>query len=201
MNDTFKQYRVLNEEVIHDGFFKLKRLTLKHSLYEGGWSPQIHRELLQHGDCVAVLPYDPVTDQVVLVEQFRVGAILDKPCPWLLEIVAGAVESGESPADVAMRESLEEARCEVLKLIKISEFYTSPGISSERITLYCGRIDSREVGGVAGVKSEDEDIYASVADFDLAMRKIKNGEIDSAISIVALQWLALNRDWVREIWT
>ena len=201
MNGSFKQYRILNEEIIHDGFFKVKRLGLKHSLYEGGWSPEIQRELFQRGDCVAVLPYDPVTDQVVLVEQFRVGALLDKPCPWLLEIVAGAVEPGESPADVALRESLEEAGCDVTKLIKISEFYTSPGASSERITLYCGRIDSRNVGGVGGVTFEHEDIFASVADFDQAMEKVKNGEIDSAISIVALQWLALNREWVREIWS
>lgn len=201
MKDSYKQYQILDETLIHDGFFKLKSIVLRHSLYEGGWSPELHRELFQRGNCVAVLPYDPVADRVVLVEQFRVGAVLDQPVPWLLEIVAGAIEAGEHPPEVAYREAREEAGCEVLDLIEISEFYTSPGASSEKLTLFCGRIDARGVGGVAGLKSEHEDIFVSVVDFDRAMEKVRNGRIDSAIPIIALQWLALNRDWLREVWS
>ncbi|MGR9105923.1 MAG: NUDIX domain-containing protein [Gammaproteobacteria bacterium] len=200
MKSRLKQYRVLGEELIHDGFFKVKRLLLTHSRYAGGWSPELARELFHRTNCVAVLPYDPITDRVVLVEQFRVGAIPDKACPWLLEIVAGAIEFGESPEDVALRESREEAGCELTKLVKISEFYTSPGASSEKLTLYCGRVDSRGVGGICGLESEDEDILVSVIDFREAMEKVKCGEIDSAIPIIALQWLALNREWLRETW-
>jgi ADP-ribose pyrophosphatase len=198
---SFKQYRILSDSLIHDGFFKLKRITLKHTLYEGGWSAALERELYQRSNCVAVLPYDPARDKVVLVEQFRVGAIPDKPSPWLQEIVAGGIEPGEDPTDVALRETREEAGCEVQELIKISEFYTSPGASSERLTLYCGRIDARGVGGVCGLKSEDEDIAVTLVNFDEAMDKVRNGEVDSAIPIIALQWLALNRDWVRETWS
>ncbi len=197
----FKQYRILTEELVHDGFFKLTRLVLKHSLYAGGWSPEIGRELIQRSKCVAVLPYDPIRDQVVLVEQFRVGAIPDKPCPWLLEIVAGAIEPGELPADVALRECREEAGCEVTKLIEIGEFYTTPGASSEKLTLYCGRVDARNGGGICGLQSENEDIFVTVVEFDEAIAKVKNGEIDSAVPIVALQWLALNREWVQESWS
>jgi ADP-ribose pyrophosphatase len=200
LKESFKQYKILKEDLIHDGFFRLKRLALKHTLYEGGWSPELDRELFRRGNCVAVLPYDPVADQVVLVEQFRVGAILDKPVPWLLEIVAGAIEAGERPVDVVHREAREEAGCEVLDLIKISEFYTSPGASSEKLSLYCGRVDAGNVGGVCGLQSEHEDILVSAVAFDEAMQKLQNGEIDSATPIIALQWLALNRDWLREKW-
>ncbi|MCI0652988.1 MAG: NUDIX domain-containing protein [Methylococcaceae bacterium] len=200
MKESFKQYKILSEELVYGGYFRLKRLSLKHTLYEGGWSPELDRELFRRDNCVALLPYDPVLDQVVLVEQFRVGAVLDKPVPWLLEIVAGAIEPGERPGDVACREAREEAGCEVLDLIPISEFYTSPGASSEKLTLYCGRVDARGLGGIHGLQSEHEDIFVSVVDFDEAMEKVKNGQIDSAIPIIALQWLALNRDWVREQW-
>ncbi|MGH8548402.1 MAG: NUDIX domain-containing protein [Methylococcales bacterium] len=200
MKESFKQYRILNEDLIYDGFFRLKRLSLKHTLYEGGWSPELDRELFQRGNCAALLPYDPIRDQVVLVEQFRVGALFDKPVPWLMEIVAGAIEPGERPADVAYREAREEAGCEVRDLILMSEFYTSPGASSEKLTLYCGRVDARSLGGIHGLQSEHEDIFVKVVDFDEAMEKVKNGEIDSAIPIIALQWLGLNRDRVRETW-
>lgn len=200
MVNSDKQYKILNEHLVHQGFFKFKRITLKHSLYEGGWSRELDRELFQRSNCVAVLPYDPVNDKVVLVEQFRVGALLDKPCPWLLEIVAGAIEPGEVPVDVALRECKEEAGCNLGRIIKISEFYTSPGASSEKLTLFCGQTDALQISGIHGLKSEDEDILVHVLDFDVAMDKVTDGEIDSAIPIVALQWLAINREWVRESW-
>lgn len=201
MVNSRKQYKIVSEVLVHQGFFKVKRISLKHSLYEGGWSRVLDRELFERSNCVAVLPYDPITNQVVLVEQFRVGALLDKADPWLLEIVAGAIETGERPVDVALRESREEAGCDVKNLIKINEIYTSPGASSEKLTLYCGQIDASIAGGVHGLKSEDENILVRVVDFDLAMEKVRDGQIDSAIPIVALQWLALNRERVRESWS
>lgn len=160
----------------------------------------LDRELFRRTNCVAVLPYDPIRDQVVLIEQFRIGATVEKKSPWLLEIVAGAIEAGEQPLDVACREAREEAGCEIQELIKISEFYTSPGVSSERLTLFCGRVDARNAGRICGLKSENEDILVSVVDFDDAMDYVENGRIDSAIPIIALQWLALNRDRLRKTW-
>ncbi len=194
MGDFFKSFEVSEETPVYEGFFRMTRLRLRHTLFQGGWSEELIRELFHRGACVAVLPYDPVNDSVVLIEQFRVGAIKFKSDPWLLEIVAGAVEEGESPQQVAHREALEEAGCEIKHLLKIGEFFTTPGAFGERITLFCGIVDTAYVGGVYGREDEDEDIRVEVVSYAEAWSMLENGSIDSAIPIIALQWLALNRE-------
>ncbi|MCX7101142.1 MAG: NUDIX domain-containing protein [Methylobacter sp.] len=195
-----KKFEILNKEVIYQGFFRLERYRLKHTLYGGGWSSEITRELFRRGSCVAVLLYDPDADKVVLIEQFRTGAILKADKAWLVEIVAGAIEEGEVAEAVAYRESLEEAGCEIQQLMVINEFYTTPGGSSEWITLFCGKVDSTTVGGIHGLDHEDEDIWVRTVSFDEAYLMLENGEIDSAIPIIAIQWLALNRQKLRQEW-
>ncbi len=195
-----KKFEILNKEVIYQGFFRLERYRLKHTLYGGGWSSEITRELFRRGSCVAVLLYDPDADKVVLIEQFRTGAILKANKAWLVEIVAGAIEEGEVAEAVAYRESLEEAGCEIQQLMVINEFYTTPGGSSEWITLFCGKVDSTTVGGIHGLDHEDEDIWVRTVSFDEAYLMLENGEIDSAIPIIAIQWLALNRQKLRQEW-
>lgn len=192
-----KHYEIIEETPVYRGFFHLTRYRLRHTLFAGGWSEPMTRELFHRGRCVAVLPYDPVADRVVLIEQFRIGAVGDKSVPWLVEIVAGAVEPGERPEDVARREMVEEAGCEVRELIRIGEFYVSPGGCSEKISLFCGLLDTTGVGGIFGLAEEQEDIRVSVVDADEALSWIENGIIDSAIPTIALQWLALNRERLR----
>lgn len=195
-----KQFEIMAKETIYQGFFRLENYRLKHTLYDGGWSHELKRELFRRGNCVAVLLYDPVLDEVVLIEQFRVGAILQQEQPWLLEIVAGAIEEGETAEQVAIRESFEEAGCNIQEMITISEFYTTPGGASERITLFCGKVDAKGVGGVHGLKDEQEDILVRTVKFSEAYRMVEQGEIDSAIPILALQWLALNKHKVQQLW-
>ncbi len=196
-----KQFTILNETTPYKGFFSLKKFELKHTLYQGGWSQPITRELFHRGNCVAVLLYDPKRDEVVLIEQFRMGAIqLSADQAWLIEIVAGAIEQGETAEDVAHRESLEEANCQIEKLIKINDFFTSPGGTSELLTLYCGKVDTSEVGGVHGLDHEDEDIAVSTMKFDDAYQLLLDGKILSAIPIIALQWLYINRSQLRHDW-
>ncbi|WP_333878286.1 NUDIX domain-containing protein [Methylobacter sp.] len=195
-----KKYEILNKEVIYQGFFRVEKYRLKHTMFGGGWSPEITRELFMRGSCVAVLLYDPDADKVVLIEQFRVGAILNPDKAWLVEIVAGAIEEGEVAEQVAYRESLEEAGCEIQQLMVINEFYTTPGGSSEWITLFCGKVDSTQVGGIHGLDHEDEDILVRAVDFDEVYFMLKNGEIESAIPIIAIQWLALNRQNLKLQW-
>lgn len=194
------KFDVLAVKTVYHGFFRLEQYTLKHTLYAGGWSRPVQRELFRRGDCVAVLLYDPVCDAVVLIEQFRVGALLHRPVPWLLEIVAGAVEEGETALEVAYREAREEAGCEIEELIEIRQFYTTPGGSSERITLFCGRVDSRHVAGIHGLAEEDEDIRVSVVQFDEAFKMLESGQIDSGIPIIAIQWLYIHRQALRKTW-
>ena len=195
-----KQFEVLDKEIVYKGFFRVEKYRLKHTLFGGGWSAEITRELFMRGSCVAVLLYDPHADKVVLIEQFRTGAILNPEKAWLVEIVAGAIEEGENAEDVAYRESLEEAGCEIDQLIVINEFYTTPGGSSEWITLFCGKVDSTQVGGIHGLDHEDEDILVCAVDFNQAYLMLENGEIESAIPIIAIQWLALNRQKLKQQW-
>jgi len=195
-----KEFEILDKEILFNGFFRMEKYRLKHTLYAGGWSAEISRELFVRGSAVAVLLYDPHTDQVVLIEQFRAGAIIQPDRAWLVEIVAGGIEEGETAIEVAYRESIEEAGCEIQELMVINEFYTTPGGCSERITLFCGKIDSTQVGGIHGLDHEDEDILVRAVNFKDAYLMLENNEIESAIPIIALQWLALNKDKLQKQW-
>ncbi len=192
-----KKFTIINESTLYQGFFSIKKFELKHTLFKGGWSRPITRELFHRGNCVAVLLYDPIRDEVVIIEQFRIGAVQLGEKAWLLEIVAGAIEPGETAAEVAHREAIEEAGCEIQELIKINDFFTSPGGTSELLTLFYGKVDSSHIGGLHGLDSEDEDISVTAIKFDDVYQLLLDGKILSAIPIIAIQWLVINRDKLR----
>lgn len=196
-----KQFEIIKQTTVYDGFFKLESYQLKHTLFNGGWSKPLRRELFRRNNCVAVLLYDPVRDEIVILEQFRVGAMLENEPAWLLEIVAGGIEEGETAAQVAHREAWEEAGCKIEQLTLISEFFTSPGGASELLSLFCGKIDSGQVGGVYGLAQENEDILVTTVSFSEALRLVNQGQIRSAIPIIAIQWLALNKDKLKAQWS
>jgi ADP-ribose pyrophosphatase len=202
LSPTFNQADVeqLQRERVFDGFFKLDRLQLRHQLFGGGWSESIQRELFVRDDAVCVLPYDPATDRVLLIEQFRVGALDDTRSPWLLELVAGIIEPGETPDDVAHREADEEAGATLLALAPICQYHVSPGGSQETIHLFCGRIDSRGLGGIYGLAHEGEDIRAQVMPRQQAYQAVIDGAINNAATIMALQWLQLNHTRLGQQW-
>ena len=188
-----RKFEIVGKEAVYEGFFTMERFHLKHTLFAGGWSDEISRELFRRNNCVAVLLYDPDADKVVLIEQFRVGAAVNSDRAWLVEIVAGAIDEGETPEQVAIREAKEEAGCDILELRLINRFYTTPGGSSEQISLFYGRVDSRQIGGIHGLAHEHEDILVYTVSFDEAYQMLEDGKIESGIPIIALQWLALNR--------
>lgn len=192
-----KQFTIIDETTPYQGFFSLKKIELKHTLFNGGWSKPITRELLYRGNCVAVLLYDPLRDEVVIIEQFRIGAMQLKEQAWLLEIVAGAIEPGETAEDVAYRESVEEAGCEIQELVKINDFFTSPGGTSELLSLFYGRVDATNIGGIHGLDEENEDIIVTTMKFDAVYQLLLEGKILSAIPIIAIQWLYINREKLR----
>jgi ADP-ribose pyrophosphatase len=191
------QWRVLDHRIVFQGYFRIEKYRIEHELYEGGWSQPFDREVFERGSAVAVLPYDPHNDRVILIEQFRAGAIGATGRPWLKEIVAGIIEPQESLESVARRECIEEAGCEILELERICRYFASPGGSTEQCTIFYGRIDSHGIGGVHGLDEEQEDIRVEVVDFDQAMAWLDDGTIDSAVGIIALQWLRLNRERLR----
>lgn len=196
-----RQFEILEQQTLYDGFFRLEQFTVRHTLFNGGWSQPVQRELFRRGEGAAVLLYDPDRDEVVLIEQFRIGAVYRPERAWQLEIVAGAVETGETAAEVARREALEEAGCEILELMEIQSFFSTPGGFAERITLFCGRVDSSRVGGVHGLHEEGEDILATAMKAEHALQMLEAGQIDSAIPIIALQWFGIHRARLRALWT
>lgn len=192
--------RILEQVTAYQGFFRIVRYRLQHELFGGGWSGEMRRECLERGQAVAVLLYDPARDQVVLVEQFRTGALADPNGPWLLEIVAGIVEDGETVEDVARRETVEEAGCTLLDLVPICRCYVSPGGTSETVTLFCGRVDAAQAGGIHGLADEHEDIRVQVLARSEALAQLQSGRIQSAPPIIALQWLELHGKELRQRW-
>ena len=198
---TSSDVEVLQRETCFKGFYRLDRLHLRHRQFAGGMGPQLSRELFVRHDAVCVLPYDPQRDSVVLIEQFRVGAMEKSANPWLLELVAGLIDKDEQPEDVAHREAEEEANLKLGALWPITQYYPSPGGSNERVFLYLGRCDSEGAGGIYGLPEEGEDIRVHVWPLEDALQAIKDGRIDNAASIIALQWLALNRAEVRGLWS
>ncbi|MGM0769394.1 MAG: NUDIX domain-containing protein [Pseudomonadota bacterium] len=192
--------KVEKRETVFQGFFRMDKLWLTHPRFDGRDMPVFTRELFIRGDATCVLPYDPQRDEVVLLEQFRLGALGRNQSPWLLELVAGMNEDGETPEEVAQREGQEEAGLTFSVLEKICDYLVSPGGSTELIHLYCGRISTESAGGLFGVEHEHEDIRAHVVSADEAIAMIADGRINNAAAIIALQWLQLNRPRLREGW-
>lgn len=187
-------------ETVYDGYFRMDRYRLRHRLHDGGWSKEVSRELFERGHAAAVLPYDPVRDAIVLIEQFRVGAHAAGMHPWLIEIVAGIIDAGESPEDVVRREAVEEAGVTVTDLIPIGKYLASPGGTSETVTLYCGRVDASGAGGIHGLDAEGEDIKVMVVPAAEIAAMVASGELTNATSIIALQWFVLNHQGLRQRW-
>jgi ADP-ribose pyrophosphatase len=188
------------DDVICDSFYQMRRVTIRHQRFEGG-DVAITRDLFWRPDAVCVLLFDPLKDSVVLIEQFRVGTIDHPKSPWLLELVAGLVEPGETPEEVAYREAIEEAGASLLALEKITRFTPSPGGAREYIDLYCGCVDSQKISGVHGLESEGEDILVHHFSSEQVFRMVQTGDVDNAPAIIAIQWLQLNRARLLQEWS
>jgi ADP-ribose pyrophosphatase len=187
---------------VSGGYLRVDRYRLAHQLYRGGWSEPIEREVMSRSAVVGVLLFDSTRQTVVLVEQFRIGAWAAKwPNPWLLECVAGVVEPGEQPEDVAVREAFEEAGCLVDRLKTITRYFTTPGSSTEQVNLFCGQINSAGVGGYHGLADEGEDIRPSVWPLNEALALLDDHEVCNSMTVIALQWLALNHRAVTIQWS
>ncbi|MBD1565265.1 ADP-ribose diphosphatase [Vibrio sp. S12_S33] len=190
---------VLSKESLFQGFFRMVKYRFKHKLFEGGWSAPIEREMFERGHAAAMLAYDPTRDEVVIIEQIRVGA-LEHAQPWQLEIVAGIIDTDESAEQVVRRESLEEAGVEVGRIEKITSYYPSAGGCSERLDVFVGEVDTTKAQGVHGLDYEGEDIKVHVMSRDEAYQLVKSGQIENGASIIALQWLELNYQHLQSLW-
>ena len=194
------KWSVIDRKLRYSGFFRLSEIKLKHDLFDGGESPVLTRELLDRYHAAAVLPYDPERDDLVLIEQFRIGASEDPTGPWLIEIIAGLIEPGETAEALVKREALEEAGCKIADPVSIHRYYSSPGSCNEQIEIYLARTSTEGLGGIHGIDEEGEDIRVHVVSSATAFEWLDQGRVDSAVPIIALQWFRLNRERIRTEW-
>ncbi|WP_439814714.1 NUDIX domain-containing protein [Zavarzinia sp. CC-PAN008] len=191
---------VLAREVAYQGHFAVHTVRFRHSLFAGGSSGPVTREVFLSDDSVGLLPYDPVRDAVLLIQQVRIGPMVHGDPAWLIEIIAGRMEPGESPEQVAVREAEEEAGFAATELERIGTVFLSPGCASERMHLFAARADLGTAGGTFGLADEHEDIEARVLALDEALAAAEDGRIVSAPAVLALLWLARHRDRLRTAW-
>jgi len=195
-----KRYEVLGIETAFQGYYRLDRWRVRHTLFAGGWSAEQTREIFERGHAAAVLPYDPTSDRVVLIEQFRVAAIAKVATPWLIEIPAGIIDDGEEPGETVRREAMEEAGLDLANLTYITRFLPSAGAMTEEVHVFAARIDATGAGGLHGVDGEGEDIRVLTLAADEAIAMAQDGRIVSGSAVIALLWLALHRDELRRAW-
>lgn len=199
-NPPNEKAEVVRHEVAYQGYFKVGRYFLRHSLHGGGESEVISREVFERGHAAAILPYDPARDEVVLIRQFRAGSFVAGRHPFTWEAVAGMIEANETAEAMVRREAIEEAGLLVADTLHISSVMLTPGACSESCEIFLGRVDTANAGGIHGLPSEQEDILVKVLPFSEAYAMVERNEVDNAVAVVALQWLALHRDEVRKRW-
>ncbi|MBM4907146.1 ADP-ribose diphosphatase [Vibrio parahaemolyticus] len=196
---TSRDVEIISKESVFEGFFKMVKYRFKHKLFAGGWSDVVEREMFERGHAAAMLPYDPKTDQVVIIEQIRIGA-LEHEHPWQLEIVAGMIDRAESAEEVIRREAEEEAGITVGRVASVTSYYPSSGGCSEKLDVFVGEVDASKAHGIHGLDYEDEDIRVHVLSREQAYQWVKDGRFENGASIIALQWLQLNHQELRSQW-
>jgi len=197
---TKADVNIIRKESLYKGFFEYNRYHFTHKLFAGGDSEVIAREVFERGHAVAVLPFDPINEELVLLEQIRFPAMETTDNPWLIEVVAGIIEPGEDLEEVCHREAQEEAGITLTNLTKISSYLASPGACTERIHVYLGRVDASTAVGIHGLDSEAEDIKVLRVPLKQAIKWLEEGKIDNSTAIIAIQWLLLNKHRVLRDW-
>jgi len=180
-------------------YFAVEEHDLCFRRFDGTMSAALDRAIFISGDAAVVLPYDPVRDRVMVIEQFRAGPYARGDAnPWLIETVAGRIDGGETPEEAARREAEEEAGLTLKALIAGPRYYPSPAAKAEYIYSFVGIADLPDsAAGLGGLASEAEDIRSHVISFDRLMALVDSGEIDNAPLQLIAFWLARERPRIR----
>ncbi|MBF9042285.1 NUDIX domain-containing protein [Rhodobacterales bacterium HKCCE4037] len=183
----------------YDGFFNAEEVQASHPRFDGGTNGPLRRSVFRVADAVTLIPYDPVRDRIMLVQQFRFGAYAHGDAnPWLLEPIAGMIDAGETPEVAARREAREEAKLDLGALHFVARYYPSPGGLAQVLFSYLGIADlPDEAAGVGGHVAENEDILSHIVPYDLARQMLAEGDMADAAQIVTMQYLMLHRDRLR----
>ena len=192
--------RSLTTSPLYKGYFEMVQYQFQHRLFNGGWSDTVTREIFERGHAVGLLPYDPITEEFVLIEQVRIGALPTCESPWLIEIIAGIIEEGEHAEEVCRREAMEEAGIKVTHVQEVQSYLASPGGTTERMRIFIAKVDSHCAAGVHGLAHESEDILVHRVSEENAKKWLADGTIDNAAALIALQWFFLNKQTLLNGW-
>jgi ADP-ribose pyrophosphatase len=196
-----KRVELLQTKVLADAHFRYEQLSLRTETFAGGMSEPFQREVLRSGQAVVVLLFDPRAERLILIEQFRVGAYVNKlPSSWILECVAGMIDAGESSETAARREVEEETGCTVGRIERVGAYLSTPGISDELVTIFIGEVDSSMAGGVHGHAGEDEDIRTLVFTVEEALAAMDQGALVNIMAQTALLWFARHGQALAQRW-
>jgi ADP-ribose pyrophosphatase len=195
-----------SHKTVFSGRFAVDEVRFSHLRFDGVQSGLLTWELSRRGHAAALLPYDPWTDLVVLIEQFRLPALAAGVDPVMVEVPAGFINPGETTEAAAKREMWEETRLRADLLVPMLDVVLTPGGSDERCTLFAGRIrapqpDTADIAGSGGLASEQEDIQVRVVPADRAIEQAADGHYPNSVTTLALLWLGLQRERLRALWT
>lgn len=187
---TPQDFKVIKEETLFKGFYQVNAYEINFKCFDNTMSKTVRRELFVRRDAACILPFNPKTQMVVLLQQFRVGAMLKAENPWLVEMIAGIMdEEDKDPLDTAIRESKEEANIEYYQTHKMCAYYPSPGGSNEKLHCYLGLFEGDYSEGIHGLPSEGENIRAFPCSLSQALKWLEEGKIDNASTVISLMWL------------
>ena len=197
---------IVSQQRAWSGRFAVDLISFRHRRFDGTMSDIRTWELWRRGRAVALVPYDPVTDSVVLIEQFRLPALVAGIEPVLVELPAGLIEDGEDPEAAMHREMHEEMRLSADRLQRIGAYLLTAGGCDELLDLYVGRIHAPATGpdgivGHAGAEHEGEDIRTRVWPADKAIALALAGELPNSVTTIGLLWLAAKRQSLRKQWS
>ncbi len=197
---TSNDVEITDIKRVYRGFFTMNQYQFKHKCFNGEWSDTVTREIFERGHAVGVLPYDPILQEFVLIEQVRIGALATSSSPWLIEIIAGMIDEGETPENVCHRESMEEAGIALENLTKALSYLSSPGGTTERLHIFIAKTDAAKAHGIHGLNTESEDIKVHRIKENTALEWLENGYIDNAAAVIALQWFFMHKTQLLEQW-
>ena len=196
-----EEVAISSKEHAYRGYVKVDTYRLRHKISNDEWSGEMERQVVERGHAVAVLPFDPIRKELVLIEQFRIGAFTSPGFqPFQIECVAGMIEEGQTAEEAAYRETLEETGLEADALLPMVSYLSSPGVISEALTLFLGKVDATDAGGIFGVDHEDEHIHAFPVPLEDALGLLETGAIENGMTVIALQWLQLNQHKIPPEW-
>lgn len=185
------KYKIINKINLYSGFFSLNKYEFIHEKHDGNWTDKVEREIFSGAHVSALLPYDPIRKEIVLIQQFRAGIISRYNKDYLFEIVAGIIDKGEKPEETAARECMEETGCKVNKIIPVQGYFPAPGSSESYYNLYLGEVNSFDGERIKGLKSENENILVKSFKVAQVKKMLMDKEIKNGLTLIALQWFFL----------